>query len=151
MKNRFLNFLRKYWFGIFLSVIMFLVFVIPDVFNISISGGSKVEHILLYFKFMLIYSFIYGCLSYLNIKKIWVPPLITFLITCTYYSISYLIYLIYLINSHLIIYRSLEAWKNILYFAACMATITLVGTLVTAFIYHLIKWINRLIKSKKKI
>ena len=73
MKNSFLNFFKKYRFCFLLSVIMvvgmFLSTVYADVYE-SGSGYIRFDLQALYLIFGLpLYSLIYGCFSYMKIKK----------------------------------------------------------------------------------
>lgn len=122
MKKRFLNFLRKYWICLLLSVLM--------VIGISLSTYYA-ESILYLIIGMPLYSLIYGCLSYIKTKKIWLPQLIIYLITC-----------IYFFGFNLIIDKEIDAWKNILLVSVYPVAFSLIGTSITAFIYYIIKSIK---------
>ena len=73
MINRFLNFLRRYWICILLSVIMVIGISLSTRYaNLYESGSGMIRFDLreLYLIFGLpLYSLIYGCLSYIKTKK----------------------------------------------------------------------------------
>lgn len=136
MKNRFLNFLKKYRFCILLSVIMvigiFLSNYYADCYKI---GGDMIKFDLssLYHIYVIpTYSLIYGCLSYVKIKKSWVPQVILYLITCIYYF-----------GANLIIDKETDAWGNILLFSVYPVVFSLIGTGITTFVYNIIKSVKK--------
>lgn len=132
MKNRFLNFLRRYWLCILLSVIMVIGMSLTTIYaDLYESGRGYIRFDLqaLYLIFGLpLYSLIYGCFSYMKIKKIWIPQLILYLITC-----------IYFLGTNLIVDKEIDAWKNIFVFSVYPALFSLIGAGITAFIYKIIK------------
>ena len=131
MKNRFLKFLRKYWFCFLLGVIM--------VTGISLSthyaelyeiGSDMVQfdlHDLYLIYVMPLYSFVYGCLSYTILKKVWIPQLILFGVTFIYWFIY-----------------GIEAlfWEGTYILSAVPLIFSLIGAGITAFIYKIIKSIK---------
>lgn len=136
MKNRFLNFSRKFWFCILLSVIMvvgmFLSTVYADLYE---TDGGYIQFDLEALYLILgipLYSLIYGCLSFIKTNKILVPLLILCLITC-----------IYFLCTNLIIDKEIDAWKNILVFSVYPVIFSLIGTGITSFIYNIIKSIKK--------
>ena len=89
MKNRFLNFLKKYWLCILLSVIMVIGLSLSTTFADLYESGRgyirfDLRDLCLVFGLPL-YSIIYGCLSYIKIKGIWVPQFILCIITFLYW------------------------------------------------------------------
>ena len=132
MKNRFLNFLKKYWLCILLSVIMVIGISLSTRYaNLHESGsaGSMIQFNLrdLYLIFGLpLYSLIYGCLSYIKTKRIWIPQ---FVICVS----SFLYWLILDVNALAI------AWAGTFIWSAYPVIFSLIGTLITAYIFYIIK------------
>ena len=133
MKNRFLNFLRRYWLCILLSVIMVIgVSLSTRYANLYKSGNddSMIRFDLrdLYLVFGLpLYSLIYGCLSYIKTKKIWFPHLILCIVTFLFwfrFDIKAL------------------AWAGTFIWSAYPVIFSLIGTVITAFICYIIKSIK---------
>ena len=89
MKNKFFYFLSKYWLCFLLSLIMILGISFSTRFaNLYESGNGMIRFDLreLYLIFGLpLYSLTYGCLSYIKVKKIWLPLLILFTMTFIYW------------------------------------------------------------------
>lgn len=136
MKNRFLSFLKKYWFCFLLSIIMVIGISLStyytDFYTIK-SDMIKFGLSSLYLIYVIpIYSLIYGCFSYMKIKKIWVPQLILYLITC-----------IYFFGTNLIVDKEIDNWINILIFSVYPVIFSLIGAGITAFIYNIIKSIKK--------
>ena len=128
MKNRFLNFLKKYWLCILLSVIMVIGLSLSTTFaDLYESGRGYIRFDLqaLYLIFGLpLYSLIYDCVSYMKIKKIWIPQLILYLITFLYwfrFDIKAL------------------AWAGTFIWSVYPVIFSLIGASITAFIYYIIK------------
>lgn len=75
MKNKLLNFLKKYWFFVFLNIIMLTGTVLSKVFgDVYVQKNELYSfnlHSIYVFTVIPIYSLIYGCLSYVVCKKIW--------------------------------------------------------------------------------
>ncbi len=130
MKNRFLNFLRRYWLCILLSIIMVIgVSLSTRYANLykSGNGDSMLRFDLrdLYLVFGLpLYSLIYGCLSYIKTKKIWFPHLIL----CT---VTFLFWFRLDIKA--------LAWAGTFIWSAYPVIFSLIGASITAFIYYIIK------------
>ena len=127
MKNRFL---RNYWLCILLSVIMFVGMFLSTVYADLYKTGSDTDMIRfdlqdLYLIFGLpLYSLIYGCLSYIKTKKIWLPQLILCIVTFLYwfrFDINTL------------------AWAGTFIWSAYPVIFSLIGASITALIYFLIK------------
>lgn len=132
MKNRFLNFLRRYLLCILLSVLMGIGFFLSTYYTESYKIGSDMIRLdlssLYIIYFIPTYSLIYGSLSYVKIKKVWVPQQILYFIT----AISYF-------GINLIIDKEIDAWKNILVFSVYPVIFSLIGIGITSFIYNIIK------------
>ena len=136
MKNRFLSFLRKYWFCILLSVLMGIGIFLSTYYAESYKIGSDMIRLdlssLYIIYFIPTYSLIYGSLSYVKIKKVWVPQQILYFITAiNYFAIN------------LIIDKEIDAWKNILVFSVYPVIFSLIGTGIASFIYNIIKAIKK--------
>lgn len=132
MKNRFLNFLRKYWLCILFSVIMIIgVSVSTYCANLYESGRGYIRFDLreLCLVFGLpVYSIIYGCLSYIKTKRIWVPQFILCIITFLYwfrFDINEL------------------AWAGTFIWSAYPVIFSLIGTGITSLIYKMVKSIKK--------
>jgi len=89
MKNKFLEFFKKYWLCLLLCVLKCIGKAISTYYADSLVIGSdmiKFDLSDLYLIYVVpIYSLIYGISSYVRTKKIWVPQLILYVITCMYY------------------------------------------------------------------
>ena len=135
MKNRLLKFSRKYWFCILLSVIMAFSMFLSTVFaDLYLSGKGDIRFDLreLFLIFGLpLYSLIYGCLSYIKVKKIWIPQLILFLVTFLYwfrFDIKEL------------------AWPGTYIWSVVPVLFSLFGSAITAFILYIIKSMKEVYK-----
>ncbi len=131
MKNRFLSFLRKYWFCFLLSIIMVIGISLSSRYaNLYESGSGMIRFDLreLYLIFGLpLYSLIYGCLSYIKTKKIWFPHLILCIVTFLFwfrFDIKAL------------------AWAGTFIWTAYPVIFSLIGVGITAFICEIIKAIK---------
>lgn len=128
MKNRFLNFLKKYWLCILLSIIMVIGLSLSTTFADLYESGRgyirfDLRELCLVFGLPL-YSIIYGCLSYIKIKGIWVPQFILCIITFLYwfrFDIKAL------------------AWAGTFIWSVYPVIFSLIGASITAFIYYIIK------------
>lgn len=128
MKNRFLNFSRKYWFCFLLSAIMVIGLSLSTTFADLYESGRgyirfDLRELCLVFGLPL-YSVIYGCLSYIKIKGIWVPQFILCIITFLYwfrFDIKTL------------------SWAGTFIWSAYPVIFSLIGASITAFIYYIIK------------
>ena len=132
MKKRFLKFLSKYWFCFLLSITMVIGISLSTRYADLYESGSGMIRFDLresYLVFGLpLYSLIYGCLSYIKTKKIWFPHLILCIVTFLYwfrFDINAL------------------AWAGTFIWSAYPVVFSLIGTSITAFIYYIIKSINR--------
>ena len=128
MKNRFLKFWRKYRLCILLSVIMVIGLSLSTTFaGLYKSGRGDIRFDLralcLIFGLPL-YSIIYGCLSYIKIKRIWVPQFILFIFTFLYWFIFDIKALV---------------WAGIFICSVYPVIFSLIGASITAFIYCLIE------------
>ena len=131
MKIRILDFFKKYWLCFLLSIIMLIgVFLSTHYADLYEIGSDMIRFnlsVLYMIYIMPIYSLLYGCLSYIKAKKIWVPQLILYLITSMYYF-----------SANLIIDKEIDAWKNILIFSAYPVVFSLIGTAITLFVHTII-------------
>ena len=134
MKNRFLSFLRRYWICILLSVIMVIGLHLSsryaDLYETG-SAGDMIRFDLydLYIVYaMPLYSLVYGCLSYIIVKKTWFPQLILFGVTFIYWFIS-----------------GIEAlfWEGTYILSAVPIIFSLIGAGIASFIYNIIKSIKK--------
>ena len=129
MKNRFLNFLKKYWLCILLSIIMIIGVLLSTRYANLYKTGSDSSMIRfdlrdLYLIYGLpLYSLIYGCLSYIKTKKIWIPQLILCFVSFLYwfqFDITTL------------------AWAGTYIWTVYPVAFSIFGASITAFIYYLI-------------
>ena len=131
MKNRFLNFLRKYWLCILLSVIMVVGLSLSTVFaDLYESGRGYIRFDLreLYLIFGLpLYSLIYGCLSYIKTKRIWIPQFVLS-------GFSFLYWFRFDIKA--------LSWVGTFIWSAYPVIFSLIGASITAFVYYIIKSIK---------
>lgn len=136
MKNRFLKLLQKYLFCLLLSILMGIGIFLSTYYAESYKIGSDMIRLdlssLYIIYFIPTYSLIYGSLSYVKIKKVWVPQIILYFIT----AISYF-------GINLIIDKEIDAWKNILVFSVYPVIFSLIGTGIASFIYNIIKAIKK--------
>lgn len=136
MKNRFLKLLQRYLFCLLLSMLMGIGIFLSAYYAKSYKIGSDMITLdlssLYTIYFIPIYSLIYGSLSYVKVKKVWIPQLILYFIT----TISYFVL-------NLIINKDVDAWKNILIFSVYPVIFSLIGTGITSFIYNIIKSIKK--------
>lgn len=135
MKNRVFIFFSEYWFCILLSIFIILGFFLSayyaDLYEI---GGDIIRFDLssMYLIYVMpLYSSIYGGLSYLWTKKVWIPQLILHTITCMCFF-----------GIHLICYKEIAAWKNIFIFSMCSVVFSLIGTMIVLFVCKIIKSIK---------
>ena len=106
---------------------MFLSTVYADLYE---TGGGYIQFDLeeLYLIFGLpLYSSIYGCLSYIKVKKIWLPQLILFLV-------AFLYWFRFDINA--------LAWAGTFIWSIYPVIFSLIGASLTAFIYKIINSIK---------
>ncbi len=133
MKNRFLSFLKKYWFCFLLSTIMVIGIHLSIHYADLYETGSVDDMIRfdlgdLYLIFGLpLYSFVYGCLSYTILKKAWLPQLILF-------GVTFIHWFIYGIEALF--------WGGTYIFSAVPVLFSLIGTWITSFIYKMVKSIK---------
>ena len=133
--NKIFEFLRKYWLCFLFSVLMvvgiFLSTAYKDMYE-SGSGYIRFDLSELYLIFgMPLYSLIYGCLSYVVLRKVWVPQLILFVIAFIYwfrFDIDALF------------------WAGTFIWSVYPIVFSLLSAGITAYIYYIIKSI----KEKRK-
>lgn len=95
------------------------------------SAGDMIRFDLkdLYFIYVIpLYSFVYGCLSYIILKKIWLPQLILFGVTFIYWFIY-----------------GIEAlfWEGTYILSAVPVLFSLIGTGIASLIYNIVKSIKK--------
>lgn len=133
MKNRFLSFLRKYWLCFLLSIIMVIGIYLSTCYAHLYESGSEGDMIRfdlreLYLVIGLpLYSVIYGCTSYIKTRRILVPQLILCII-------AFLYWFRFDINE--------LAWAGTYIWSVYPVIFSLIGTILTAFIYSIIKSIK---------
>ena len=132
MGKKFLNFLKKYWFCILLSVIMVMGNVFATYYSdLCTFGGDAFRAGLdTIYQFIItpIYSLIYGCLSYIKLKKIWTPQLILYIVAFLYwfrFDITEL------------------TWLGTYIWSVYPTIFSLIGVGITVFIRRLIKVIQQ--------
>lgn len=127
-----LNFLRKYWICFLMSGIMVAGISLSthyaDLYEIG-SGMLRFDLMDLY----LIYgiptiSFLHGCLSFAILKKMWVPLLIIYTVTCVYF------FAVALIPS-----GEWDAWLNVLLFALIPTLFSLIGAQPALFVHTVVR------------
>ncbi len=134
MKNRFLNLLKKYWFCFLLSIIMVIGIHLSTRYADLYETGSVGDMIRfdlgeLYLIYVIpLYSFVYGCLSYIILKKAWLPQLILF-------TTTFLYWFIYGIDALF--------WEGTYILSAVPVLFSLIGTGIASFIYNIIKSIKK--------
>ena len=132
MGKKFLQFLKKYWFCILLSAIMviglFLSTFFADLYECG-RGYIRFDLREMYLIFGLpIYSLIYGCLSYIKTKKIWVPQLF-------FCGFSFLYWFRFDMKE--------LVWAGTYVWTAYSAIFSLIGVGITVFIRRLTKVIQQ--------
>lgn len=131
MKNRVFGFLKKYWFCFLLSVIMVIgVSLTTRYADLYVSGRGTIRFDLQAMYLILgipLFSLTYGCLSFVKLKKVWLPQLIIFLISFAYwfrFDIGNL------------------SWAGTYIWSVYPVVFSLIGTLVTAAVCFVIKSIK---------
>ena len=131
MKNKFLEFFKKYWLCFLLSILKCIGKAISTYYADSLVIGSdmiKFDLSDLYLIYVVpVYSLIYGISSYVRTKKIWVPQLILYVITCMYYF-----------GFRLIVYKDIGAWENILMVSLSPVVFSLIGVGIVVYIRFVI-------------
>lgn len=135
MQNKVIAFFKKYWLCILLSVIMVggitLSTHYADLYKTG-SAGDMIRFNLreLYLIYLMpIYCFIYGCLSYIKVKKIWLPQLILCVVSFLYWLI-------------LDKYALALAWVGIFIWLIYPVLFSLIGSSITAYVCCLIRSIK---------
>ena len=131
MKN-FLNVLGKYLFCMLLGLEIFTVipYLISRVTDDRSIGGIG----FIIFTYPLC-ALLYGALSYAFLKKVWIPQLILYIITCAS-----------LFGLNLIADKELEPWLGILIVAFALVLFSLIGTLLAFLGRLIVKGIRRICK-----
>ena len=128
MVKSFLNFLKNYWFCFLLSVIMVMGNVLATYYSDLCTFGGDAFRAGLDTIYQIIitplYSLIYGCLSYIKVKKIWIPQLILCIVAFLYwfrFDITEL------------------TWPGTYIWSVYPTIFSLIGTGITKFVYYIIK------------
>ena len=128
MKNKFLKFLSKYWICFLLSVIMIVGLSLSTRYAHLYESGSGMIRFDLRETYLVgivpLYSLIYGCLSYIKTRKIWISQFILGIVVFLYwfrFDIDTL------------------AWAGTFIWTAYPFVFSLIGTFVTAFVCYIIK------------
>ena len=133
MGNRFLKFLKRYWLSILLSLIMVLGIFLSAVYaDLCTFGKGYIQFDLweFYLVFGLpVYGLIYGCLSYLKAKKVWVPQLILFIVNLLFWFTNI---------------REIDdfSWPGIYIWSVYPVIFSLIGASVTKLICYIVKEIK---------
>lgn len=131
MNNGFLNFLKKYWLCFLLSVIMTIgIYVSTCYSRLYESNHGMIRFNLreLYLIFVLpLLSLIYGCLSYIKAKRIWIPQLIL-LVTVFVYWFRFDVDTLF--------------WDGTFIWTVYPVVFSLIASSATAFIRYMIKVIK---------
>ena len=131
MKNKLLNFLSKYWLSILLSLIMVLGIFLSDVYADSCKFGKGYIQLNLWEFYLVfglpVYALIYGCLSYIRLRKIWVPQLILFIV-------AFLFWLIYGLDAFF--------WSGTYIWSVYPVGFSLIASSVTKLICYIVKEIK---------
>ena len=131
MKNKLLNFLSKYWLSILLSVIMVLGIFLSDVYaDLCYFGKGYIQLDLGGFYLVCglpVYALIYGCVSYVKVRKIWIPQLILFIVAFLYW----------LTNGTNTLF-----WAGTYIWSVYPVVFSLVASSVTKLIYYIVKEIK---------
>lgn len=122
MKKSFLDFLRKYWICILLGLLIVLGHVLAHslryvLYEINIAVDLFDAYCIVIVPLL---SLLYGSLSYIVTKRVWTTQLILFVIICPYW---------------LWFTREIASILLLLY----PALFSLIGTLLFAYIYHMIR------------
>ncbi len=139
MKNRFLNFGKKYLLCFLLSVLMVIGISLSNHYADSYESGSEGDMIRfdlseLYLIYVLpLYSLIYGGLSYAVSRRVWIPQLIL----C---AINFLYWFRFDLKAF--------AWEGTYIWSIYPVVFSLVGSSIVALICKLIKSITRKTKPK---
>ena len=134
MKKRFFDFLKKHWFCFLLSIIMVIGIHLSTRYADLYETGSVGDMIRfdlgeLYLIYVIpLYSFVYGCLSYIILKKAWLPQLILF-------GVTFIHWFIYGIDALF--------WEGTYILSAVPVIFSLIGTGIASFIYTIIKSIKK--------
>lgn len=138
MKNKFLNFFRKYWIYIVLNIIMVIGFVLSIIFaNLYKTGGHSLQFNLndMYiFVVLPLFSLIYGVLSFIYCKNGHIPLLIL-------YVTAFLCLFVFSIIST----GDFRVLISCLILAAYPILFSLFGTIIGILIYLLVRSIKKTI------
>ena len=131
MKNKLLDFLKRYWILIILSLIYPLVMVYFRLFGNTVIWRNALGDFgvyELYIIFILpILHVIYGCVTYAVTKKILIPN-----------AIPAVIYFVYFLPGALRFKRAEDVFVSIVIFVLVPVAFSIIGTLATAGIYKMV-------------
>ena len=134
--KKFWNVSRKYLFCMLLVLGIFTV--IPYLSSLVFTGRTVGEVGGFFFELPLS-ALLYGALSYAFLKKVWIPQLILYIITCAYFLVP-----------KLIVYKKLGSWKLILIYAFVLVLFSLIGTLLAFLGRLMIKGIKKICQRVKQ-
>lgn len=133
MKNRFLDFLKRYYILMILGLVHPLAMATTQYWgNIILSRdalGPFRTYDFYLICFLPIFSFIYGCIMYIIAKNIFVSNAVLTVIYFICFSVSYLEELLF----------STHYFYSILFFTLFPIIFSMIGSGITAFIYRVIK------------
>ena len=127
MNKRFLNFLHKYRICFLLILIMYVGFYLSARYSYLYKSNSEIisfnlHHIYCIFVIPLL-SLVYGVLSYIFSKKIWIPQIFLF-------AMMYIVFWGY----EVICYGNFDAWIFYVIWSVILVIISLIGTAIVNII-----------------
>lgn len=135
--KKFWNVSRKYLFCLLLVLGIFTV--IPYLCFRAMDGGRTMGGVVVVFFIYPLCALLYGVLSYALLKKVWIPQLILYIITCAS-----------LFGLNLIADKELEPWLGILIVAFALVLFSLIGTLLAFLGRLMIKGIKKICQRVKQ-
>lgn len=140
MKNRFLSFLKRYYILMILSLVHPLAMTTTEHWGRIIITKNALGPFRTYdfylICFLPIFYFIYGCITYIITKKAFIPNAIPTIIFFIYFSVFYLKDIDF----------SIENFHSMLFFALFPIVFSMIGTLITAGFYKVIKFAKKSVK-----
>ncbi len=137
MKNGFLNFFKKYWLCVLLSTVMIVGIYLSTIYADLYKTGSDTSMIRFNLRGLYLiyglppYSFIYGCVTYIKTKSVWIPQ-------CVMWVFLLIHWLIFDIDARVI------EWLGTLILSAYPVIFSLIGTVIASFICYLIKSVKEI-------
>ena len=132
MINKLFKSVGKYWVCILLSVTIAVgIFLSTHYADLYVVGSDMIRFDLstLYLIYVMpLCSLIYGTVSYVALKKIWLPQLILYIVIIVGFAFN-----------NFLFDREVDAIKNILIVSVYPIIFSLIGTYITVLIYKLIK------------